>query len=93
MDKNRLSDYFTLIKHQFALQEKLLEYHFKIDSLVELVLARDLFTYPISKLHDCLLIICDLNSSARKLNEEVMNALIKINALLINPQVSPFGKH
>ena len=84
MDNSSLSDSINLIKHQFASQEQLLKYHSKIDALIELILAKDVFIYPTSKLHDCLLIIGDLICIARKLNKESMNSLCRIIAVLIN---------
>jgi hypothetical protein len=93
MGNNSLPDYFTLIKQQFSLQEQLLGQHFKIESVIGLMLTRDLFTYKIAKLQHALLVVCDLNNTTIKLNEAAMNNLIEINALLINPGMPPFTKH
>jgi hypothetical protein len=83
-----VSDYSGLIKQQFSIQERLLEHHLKIESLVELMATRDLCKYSVSRLHQCFLVIFDLNNSAMKLNEEAMDNLIKVNRIL-NPQKPP----
>ena len=84
MDITRLSEYCDLIKKQFASREYLLEYHSKIEALIELILTRDLLLYPISKLHDCLGIIADLIGNAKTLNEEAIGSLAEISASLID---------
>ena len=90
MDKTSLPDYSTLIKQQFSLQEYLLSHHLKIESLIGLMLTRDLHTYKTSKLQHALLVVCDLNNSAMKLNEEAMDNLADINALITKSKVPPF---
>jgi hypothetical protein len=88
MDKNRLSDHFALIKHQFASQERLLEYHSRVETLIELILEQDLLVYPKSKLHNCLLTICDLVQKAKELNEDLMNSLMDITSVFTQSEKS-----
>lgn len=93
MGNTSLPDYFTLIKQQFSLQEQLRGHHLKIESLIGLMLTRDLLTYKTAKLQHALLVVCDLNNSVIKLSEAAMNNFIEINAFLINPEMPPFTKH
>lgn len=93
MGNTSLPDYSTLIKQQFSLQEYLLSHHLKIESLIGLMLTRDLLTYKAAKLQHALLVICDLTNSAMKLNEEAMDNLAEINALITKSKVPPFKWH
>ncbi|HXH54902.1 MAG TPA: hypothetical protein VNK03_04070 [Gammaproteobacteria bacterium] len=93
MDNTSVSNYFTLIKQQFSLQEQLRGHHLKIESLIGLMLTRDLLTYKTAKLQHALLVVCDLNNSVIKLSEAAMNNFIAINALLTNPEAPPFSWH
>jgi hypothetical protein len=93
MGNTSLPDYFTLIKQQFSLQEQLLGRHLKIDSVIGFMLTRDLFTYKTAKLQHALLVICDLNNSAIKLNQAAMDNLRDINAFLTSPETPPFTMH
>ena len=93
MANTSVSDYFTLIKQQFSLQEQLRGHHFKIDSVIGLMLTQDFFTYKTAKLQHALLVICDLNSSAIKLNQAAMDNLREINAFLTSPETPTFTRH
>jgi len=88
MDKNRLSDHFALIKHHFASQERLFEYHSRVETLIELILKQDFLIYPKSKLHHCLLSICDLVQKAKELNEDLMSSLMDITSVFIQSEKS-----
>lgn len=60
MDNDTLPEYLDLIKQHLASQEQLTQTLFKAETQIELVLDQDLAAYPLSKLHDCLLIVSDL---------------------------------
>jgi hypothetical protein len=91
MDYTSLPDYSTLIKQQFSIQECLLEHHLKIESLIGLMLTRDIRTYKTAKLQHCLLVICDLNYSVIRLHESAVKNISAINALLTKTKAPPFN--
>ncbi len=71
MDHNRLSDQVLFIKqHIIPQQESLLDYLFKIEAMVEMLMVRDLMEdYTKSALHSYLCVLCDLITKAKDLNE------------------------
>lgn len=78
MDQNRLPDCLSFIKHKIISQELLLEYHSKVDAMVEMIMSQDLIDYPMEKLHNYLWVISDLVKKAKQLNEELLNAMLRI---------------
>lgn len=76
MDKNRLSDYTSLMKQHLISQEILLEYHSKVEAMVEMLLMKDLIVYPRAKMYDYLWVVSDLVGKARELNEALMDDLM-----------------
>ncbi len=82
MDQNQRLNCLSLTKSQFVSQEALLEYHAKIEAMVEMMLAKDLLDYPREKLHDYLWTISDLIGKARKLSSELLDMLTKLMSLL-----------
>jgi len=64
------------MEHQLASQEVLLEYHAKVEAMLEMILAKDLVDYPQEKLHDYLWVVSDLVGKARKLNGELLDMLV-----------------
>lgn len=82
MDQNQRLNCLALTESQFASQEALLEYHAKIEAMVEMMLAKDLLDYPREKLHDYLWTISDLIGKARKISSELLDMLTKLMSLL-----------
>ncbi len=82
MDQNQRLNFLSLTKSQFASQETLLEYHVKIEAMVEMMLTKDLLDYPREKLHDYLWTISDLIGKARKLNVALLDMVAKLMSLL-----------
>lgn len=76
MDKNTLPKYLAFIKHQLDDQEKVFQLLLRAETQVELILDKDLQTYPASKLHDCLLTLCDLIQQAKELSEALRDATL-----------------
>ncbi len=70
------------MKHQLASQEVLLEYHAKVEAMLEMLLAKDLVDYPQAKLHDYLWAVSDLVGKARELNGELLDMLVGMVPLL-----------
>jgi hypothetical protein len=70
------------MRHQLASQEVLLASHAKVEAMLEMILAKDLVNYPQTKLHDYLWTVSDLVDKARKLNEELLDMLVRMVPLL-----------
>jgi len=83
MGKDTLPEYLNFIKQHLNSQEQLLQYLFRAETQIELVLEQDLLTYPKSRLHDCLLMISDLIQKARALSESLMPAVNKITPMFL----------
>lgn len=81
MEEIRLSESLPLIRAQLISQETLLEYQLKLESMIEMMLAKDLIEYPKTKLHDYLGVIGDLLDKSRELNENLIGVLVKIISL------------
>jgi hypothetical protein len=64
------------MQRQLASQEVLLEYHFKLEAMVEMMLAKDLIDYPPAMLHVYLWAVSDLIAKAKTINTELLNTLI-----------------
>lgn len=77
MDKSRLSDYLSFIKQQIASQEVLLEYHLKIEAMIEMILANNLTDFSKEKVHNYLWIISDLVCKAKEFNRGLLDTLNK----------------
>jgi len=82
MDTSKLSDYLALMKYQLDAQQMLLEYHLKIEAMIEMLLFKDVIDCPRLILHQYLCAISDLIRDAKTLNEELLDRLIKITAYL-----------
>jgi hypothetical protein len=78
MDQGSLSNCYSTVKNQLALQEVLSQYLSKVDAMIEILLARDLIDFPSTKLHDYLLVMSDLVDKARSTNENSIDRLIKL---------------
>lgn len=76
MAKDNLPEYLDIIKHPLEIQEQLAQILFRAETLVDLVLRQDLTTYPLSKLHDCLLILSDFIQKARRLCEALLSTTL-----------------
>lgn len=83
MGKDTLPEYLDFIKQHLSSQEQLTQHLFRAETQIELILEQDLATYPLSKLHDCLLIVSDLIQKARALSESLMPAANKITPMLL----------
>ncbi len=84
MDKCKVSDYVLLMKQLVDSQEVLLEYHIKVEAMVEMALAKDLIDYPALKLHTYLWALSDLVGKAKSYNEDIISTLNNIVTLLTN---------
>jgi hypothetical protein len=80
MDQNKVTDYLLLIKGLIDSQESLLEYHSKIEAMVEMALAKDLINYSAGKLHDYLWVVNDLVGKAKELNRELLDMHTRVMA-------------
>jgi hypothetical protein len=91
MNQNSLSEYEMFINHQILWQEKLLEYHQKAHSILEVLLASNLTRYSALTLHSCLWQISDTLAQAKAINESLLDTLLKILKLLESSKGSPDG--
>ncbi len=82
MDHSKLSDYLFLIKHLVNSQETLFEYQSKVESMVQLVLERDLIDYPALKLHVFINELSDSVERAIYVTDDIMSALNGITNFL-----------
>jgi hypothetical protein len=78
MDQVRLSEWPSLMQRQLAVQEVLLEYHFKLEAMVEMILTKDLIDYPPAMLHDYLWVVSDLIDKAKQVNEDLLDLTIGV---------------
>lgn len=92
MDQVRLSEWLSLMEQQLASQEVLLEYHFKLEAMVEMMLAKDLIDYPPAMLHDYLWVVNDLIGKAKELNEDLLDLIIGVMPSLAIASDSTFEK-
>ncbi len=88
MDHSKLSDYLFLIKHLVDSQETLLEYQSKVESMVQLVLERDLIDYPALKLHVFINELSDSVERAIYVTDDIMSALNGITNFLMDIESS-----
>lgn len=77
MEQAKTSQFFSLIQKQIVSQESLLEYHFKLEAMIEMILTKDLIDYPPAMLHDYLRVINDLIVKAKELNKYLLDLIIK----------------
>lgn len=82
MDQSRRLNCFSLMKLQLASQEGLLEYHAKVEAMLEMILAKDLVDYPREKLHDYLWVVSELVGKAKELNWELLDMMTEMMPLL-----------
>ena len=82
MDQNRLSDYLFLIKRQIASQEILLEYHSKVEAMLEMILLNDLTNFSTEKLHNYLWVISDLVGKAEECYDLYQREIERVNKLI-----------
>ncbi len=78
MNKNTVSDYLPLINHQIIVHEALLEYHRKADAMLKVLLKSNIANDAISTIHDYLFGVHDNIAWAKRLNERLLNDLMKI---------------
>jgi hypothetical protein len=83
MDQVRLSEWLSLMKQQLASQEVLLEYHFKLEAMVEMMLAKNLIDYPPAMLHDYLWVVNDLIGKAKELNKDLLDLILGVMPSLV----------
>ncbi len=91
MDTNRLLDYPSLTKHQIDSQEILLEYHSKIEAMIEMLMANDISDFLREKLHNYLWIISDLVLKAKELNKGLLDMLNEVMPSLMVSKTSMKG--
>lgn len=89
MNPDILTIYRRIIQTQVPLQEALLEYHFKISALLEVLLNSGLHSHSIDILHNFLLALSDMIGLAQNLNQELLNILLKATTLPDPPQGTP----
>jgi len=82
MNQNILPDYLPWINQQIASQESLLEYLFKAEAMVNVILGSNFPTFSAVTLHDYLWGLSDIVEQAKFLNEGLLDALIKVAALM-----------
>ncbi len=82
MDQSKHLQYLSLLKHQFASQETLLEYHLKAEAMLKMILAQDLAVYAQETLHHYLWALSDLVGKGREFNGELLDMLGEIMPLL-----------
>ena len=93
MNQSTLSEYLMFINHQIISQEKLLEYHQKAHSILEVLLTANLNSYSALTLHSCLWEISDIIGQAKELNESLLNTLLKIVKLVESSKKLPDGNN
>ena len=70
----------STIKCQTQLVEQLLEYHFKMEAQIDIILKVDLQDCDAFQLHNYFCGLNDLVCQARRLNEELLNFLMRESA-------------
>jgi len=78
MNSNALLEYLSFINYQIVSQETLLEYHLKADALLNVLLGSNLPNYSYATIYHYLWQMDDTINQAKKLNENLLNELIKI---------------
>lgn len=88
MAQSSLSDYKSIINNLLVSQETLLQYHFKADAMLHVMLTDDFFSCPTRVLYDYVWALSDIVNSAKNLNEQLVNFLLRTEGLLITPSSS-----
>lgn len=88
MNKNILTECCTFINHHIIMQEKLLQYHLKADSLLKILIESNLSRHSRSTMSYYLWGVHDIIYQAQTLNESLLNSLTKIAILLERPKIS-----
>lgn len=78
MKKNILPDYLSLINHQITVQETLLEYHQKGNTMLKVLVDANLPNDAISTIYSYLWEVNDNITRAKNLNEQLLNRLREI---------------
>ena len=82
MNKNILTECCTLINHHIIMQEKLLEYHLKADSMLRILIETNLSLYSHSTMSYYLWGVRDIIREAHLLNQSLLDILMKTATLL-----------
>ena len=82
MNQNILPDYLPWINQQISSQETLLEYIFKAEAMLNVILGSNFPDLSVVTLHDYLWGLSDIVEQAKFLNEGLLDALIKVAALM-----------
>jgi len=84
--------YQKLIRMHIPLQESILECHFRMSALLDVILQIHLPNYSASALYGFLCVLSDLVDNARMMNEKLLDGLMKAGQLPDEPPQSPSGE-
>jgi hypothetical protein len=91
MTKSTVPDYAALINHQIIIQEKMLEHHSKGEAMLKMLLDGNLSLYSAFMIHTYIDVLDDHLNEAKRLNEELLNFLLRIARAFDPPQNPPSG--
>jgi len=83
MDQKKVSDYLFLIKCLIDSQEALLNYHSKVENVVEIMIENDLNDYPTLTLHLDLKELRGAVATATCITKDMISALNRITTLFM----------
>jgi len=87
MAQNTLPDYLVIIKQQINSQQTLLQYYTEMESIVEMIIGKEMLRFPRAKLSEYLWKLSDLMSEAQELNEGIVKTLMEIDPSCLKPRL------
>lgn len=84
-----LSDCVPLLNEQVIVLEGMLELHQKSNALLETALNGDFLQQPLVVIHNFLWVLSDVNQETKRLNEDLLEAILQIIKRLTEPSSEP----
>ena len=89
MAKHSVPNYVALLNEQIAVSQLLSEYHDQADVLLEVALTDNFFQKSPLRLHRFFCNVSDLIKKAMKLNDDLLDALLKIISMISDDNNPP----
>ena len=82
MANHSVPNYVALLNEQIAVSQLLSEYHDKSDALLDIALTDNFFQKDPITLHRFFCSLSDIIKKARKLNDDLLDVLLKIMSIM-----------
>jgi hypothetical protein len=89
MAKHSVPNYVALLNEQIAVSQLLSEHHDKADALLDVALEDNFFQKKPIMLHRFFCNVSDIVKKAMKLNDDLLDALLKIMSMIVDNESNP----